>query len=112
MGQDYLLYGAIILFFVIAFIVIKWIKKIKEARKIEQKTAYLELQGYKRKLRRENAIKFLDSDTLVSLEVQTYSKDEVKFVIEMAEKQVKEGKFQELRELEDHKSRKTAWTGS
>lgn len=112
MGQDYFNYGAIILLSVVAFIIIRWIKKKKEARKIEQKTAFLELQGYKRKLRRENAIKFLDSETLISLEVQTYSKDEAKIVIEMAEKQVKDGKFQELRELEDHKNRRAVWTGS
>lgn len=96
---------------VLAFFVIKFIKRKNELKKIEQKTAYLELQGYKRSLRKENALRFLDQNVLTSLEGQTYTKDEAKQLIEEASRQVKEGQFKEERAKEDHKNRKTLWTG-
>lgn len=96
---------------VLAFFVINFIKKKNKLKKIEQKTAYLELQGYKRSLRKENALRFLDQDLLTSLEGQTYTKEEAKQLIVEASKQVKEGQFREERAKEDHKNRKTLWTG-
>lgn len=95
----------------LAIFVVSFIKKKNELKKIEQKTAYLELQGYKRSLRRENALRFLDQNVLNSLEGQTYTKEEAKQLIEQASRQVQEGQFLEERAKEDHKNRKTLWTG-
>lgn len=111
METSYIILGfAALIVLAIAFLIL--MNKSKNKKRIERQTAYLEVQGYKRKLRRENALKFLDNDTLVSLESQGFTKDEAKMLMDEAEKQVKEGKFQEDRLMQDHKERKNVWTGS
>lgn len=111
METSYIILGfAALIVLAIAFLIL--MNKSKDKKRIERQTAYLEVQGYKRKLRRENALKFLDNDTLVSLESQGFTKDEAKMLMDEAEKQVTEGKFQEDRIRQDHKDRKNVWTGS
>lgn len=99
--------------FVLVFLFVLFMSsRMRQKRKIEQKTAYLELQGYKRKLRKENALKYLDNDVLVSLDNQKSSKNEVELLKSEAERQIKEKKFQEERLIEDNKNRRNYWTGS
>ena len=93
------------------FVLIKLLSKVNESRRIEKQTAFLELQGYKRKLRKENAMKYLDNDLLVSLDSRNVNKSDAQRIIQDAKRKVSEGQFIEERARQDKKDSHSAWLG-